>query len=311
MTGNLLHRPLFVVGAILTLLALYGFTCPPKLVSKGGGEVSDSRYHIEYGSWVKDDEQPQNYLCNCVRNLGTQTVHIDWPAANLRGWAKLNFPFFGVGTIASPDVETRMTDLHYGNSVVQVPTRFAIAQPQHASTDRPAAITLLPASTRVVAQSDSYSERQLTQISEGQISVPSDSVATGRSFEEIDALVQDNPDLLQDIAMTFTSTAQLDASGNVTAIEYNCTYSVDNATPETSLSFRIDDDRVNKAVFDHEGVVHVDWNNLAGGVPFDATGSIDVGSGSADIRTRATSMSFVDFDGNVLGSMPINVLTAG
>lgn len=296
-----------VAGAGVLLLATFGiaaterFSCPPNL-SQGGGAYEDGASSVEFRSWSWEKEA-RYYLCHCVRNLHRNPLKVTWTDVGLTGWARLNQAVYAMSSMANGDFEVRPTELTLGRVSVQVDTLFRKPSATQSSVDATPSLQLASAK---LAQAESYPPA-VQQISEARIAVPAFQLISGLSIEEIDAAVQENPDLLQEVEMTFTS--QL--AGEGTVIRYECRYGVVNASTDSSLILQIDDPEVHASVFGSEEALYIDWSQFGRRDEIVMSGELKVGEvAPEDLVTRTTTMSFLDDAGTVIGSMPIRFLAA-
>jgi hypothetical protein len=289
-----------------TTLAIERFICPDNLSlpedkpngRPAGGLVSDGTYEIEFNSWGWDREGSQ-YICHCVRNLSSEVVRIDWPAVNMHGWADLYETIVSMGSVSPGKPIAKQTDLHYGDGVTSVRTMFPADHVETASIGGPG---LKLASATVAEEEYGHS---YVQISYGRVFIPSLDIADGSlSIEEISKLLAQQPDLLQDVEMTFTSEALVDG-GEVVSISYECAYEVADFRRDVSMSLRIDDPQIHQSVFRTDEDVIVDWNSLDHEGPAVARGEIKAAGLPGDLKTISSTMSFVDLDGQVLATLPI------
>jgi len=279
------------------LFAAPTFECPPDLGSAGGA-YEDNRYAAEFRSW-NWEEHAQWYVCHCIRNLGSHAVKVNWPDVGLKGWVKLNRTLHLKTTVGNNAFETRPSPLHLGRDIVlDVETIFPATRTRSGAVQQP---RLLAASIRV-AQAQSDEGRHTETIA--RIAVPPLNFVGGMSPDEIDAFVEENPDLLQEVEMTFTSSVEN------SLITYECSYSVANAGTDSALLLQIADLTVHEAVFESREARYVDWNEFPGhGGPIVMSGSLKLaGASSEGLETRMTTMNLLDSSGAILGAMPIQFL---
>lgn len=278
------------------LFAAPRFECPDNLGSAGGA-YEDNRYTAEFRSW-NWEEHAQWYVCHCVRNLGSHAVKVNWPDVGLEGWIKLNRTLHLKTTVSDSTFETRVSQLHLGrNIVVDVETIFPGSRTRSGAVEHARIVT---ASTRV-AQAESYDGRATETIA--RVAIPPLNFVSGMSPDEIDAFVEENPDLLQEVEMTFTSSVE------GSRITYECSYSVTDAGPDSTLVLQITDPIVHQAVFESPEPRYVEWSELTDHTgPIVMSGSLRTGGSAATLENRMTTMNLLDGSGTILGTMPIQFL---
>lgn len=282
------------------LFAAPTFECPPDLGSIGGA-YQDNRYTAEYHSWSwANDTHTQWYVCHCVRNLGRNPVKVTWPEVGLQGWVRLNSTLHFKTSASEDAFETRASQLQLGRNVLlDVETVFPKPRTRQGAVEQQPRI--VPASIRVAQ--DKVADVHATETI-ARVAVPPLNYVRGMSPDEIDAFVEENPDLLQEVEMTFTSSVE------DSLITYECSYSVANAGVDSALLLQIADLTVHEAVFESREARYVDWNEFPGhGGPIVMSGSLKLaGASSEGLETRMTTMNLLDSSGAILGAMPIQFL---
>ncbi|HEY9013312.1 MAG TPA: hypothetical protein VIN06_20100 [Devosia sp.] len=277
-----------------TAVAAPVFECPDNLGSAGGA-YQDNRYTAEYRSWNWEDEDHSRwYVCHCVRNLGRNAVKVNWPEVGLSGWIRLNSTLHFKTSVSENTFETRDTQLHLGRNVVlDVETVFPRPRAGQAAVQQ---ARIVSASTRI-AQSDLPVPQETETVAK--IAVPPLTIVSGMSADEVDAFIEEYPELLQEVEMTFTSSVE------GSRIVYECSYSVVDASTESTLLLQIDDSDVHQAVFESSEARYVDWAEFTSDEPIVMRGSL---TREGVLESRMTTLNLLDADGAILGTMPIQFL---
>lgn len=308
----------FATVALTATTALASFSCPKPLYdssdsASGSGILSDQGYKLEYKSWAWG-ENSSNYICHCVRNLHQRPVFISWPDVGMSGWARLNGTAFRMSTNPNGNTESKTTILQYGKKrpgTVSVTTLFpkSATAPVADEVAKPIAFD----STGYIGQR----RGEISEITTATISVPSISAIEGLTGEEIEQAVEDDPSILTDVTMTFTSKAQLNTdTERYQSISMECSYAIGNepgqdafgGSRNDSVRVLFDTPSIQEAIFRQSSAK--EWSQWSGqrgtARALIKTGGVT----AADIKSRSANMQLVSSTGEVLGSIAVRYLTA-
>jgi hypothetical protein len=265
--------------------------------------------NIAFFTSLGGGRRTQVLFLDCVRNLNqTVPLNVTWEGTNLSGWAKPGEEIHWYGGYPTSANDTTTEPLWYGVALKKVSAATVLPKlPQHADLQSVTSAKY----AQLNSPSDTtppWSTSKLTTQSEGKIFIPLLFGQQPKDQIQLLQLVEQNPGLLTEFDMTFTSNIETDKDGNVIKIDYECSYRA-NIPPIPSVPFRLraTDNQLQNSIF-HTPAFAVDYRNAVR--PF--TGSIEVhDKRPTEISFKSAAMTVLSPDGSIiLGSIPIKYFSA-